>query len=144
MKYLTQFSIIILFSFAAEIVKSLLPLPIPASIYGFILLFAALRIGIVKVRQIRETSFFLIEIMPIMFIPAAVGVMKHYTVFKGLYLQVAFLIFATTLFVMAVTAFAVSFMLKSGKEGRYGGFFTRFRIFRHFHQPFGISDRRVD
>ncbi len=118
MKYLTQFSIIILFSFAAEIVKSLLPLPIPASIYGFILLFAALRIGIVKVRQIRETSFFLIEIMPIMFIPAAVGVMKHYTVFKGLYLQVAFLIFATTLFVMAVTAFAVSFMLKSGKEGR--------------------------
>ena len=114
MKYIIQFSIIMVFSFAAEIIKSFLPLPIPSSIYGFILLFAALRIGIVKLGHIRETAFFLIEIMPIMFIPAAVGVMKHHIIFKGLYLQAALMILLTTLFVMAVTALAVQFMVRRG------------------------------
>ena len=48
MKYLRQFLIILLFSFLGEGLKALLPLPVPASIYGLVLLFAALELGIIK------------------------------------------------------------------------------------------------
>ena len=69
MKYLIQFLIIIAFSFAGELLHYCLPLPIPASIYGIILLFLALEMKWVSVKDIRETSAFLIAVMPVMFIP---------------------------------------------------------------------------
>ena len=52
MKFLIQFLIIIAFSFAGELLHFLLPLPIPASIYGIILLFAALELKWIKVKDI--------------------------------------------------------------------------------------------
>lgn len=45
MKHLRQFLIILFFSFLGEGLKALLPLPVPASIYGLVLLFAALELG---------------------------------------------------------------------------------------------------
>ena len=73
MKYVKQFLIIIGISLAGEILKYILPLPIPASIYGMAILFIALLTGIIKLKDVRETGKFLIEIMPLMFIPAGVG-----------------------------------------------------------------------
>lgn len=73
MKFITQFLLILAFSFAGELLHCLLPLPVPASIYGIALLFAALLKGWVRVSDVREVSTFLIAVMPVMFIPAAVG-----------------------------------------------------------------------
>ena len=87
MKFLIQFLIIIAFSFAGELLHYLLPLPIPASIYGIVLLFAALELKLVKVKHIRETSGFLIAIMPVMFIPAAVGLIDSWQSIAGAWLQ---------------------------------------------------------
>ena len=41
-KYIKQFLIILLFTFLGEALAYLLPFPIPAAIYGLVLLFAAL------------------------------------------------------------------------------------------------------
>ena len=73
MKFLKQFLIILVITFMGEGLKYLLPLPIPASIYGMVLLFLALMTGIVKLESVRDAGKFLIEIMPVMFIPAGVG-----------------------------------------------------------------------
>lgn len=54
MKFLIQFMIIIAFSFLGELLHYFLPLPIPASIYGIVLLFVALELKWVKVKDIRE------------------------------------------------------------------------------------------
>lgn len=78
MRYLKQFLIILLFSLAGEALHALLPLPVPASIYGIVLLLACLMAGVVRVDAIREVSSFLIEIMQVMFIPAAVGLMESF------------------------------------------------------------------
>ena len=75
MKYIRQFLWILLFSFVGEVLKYLIPLPVPASIYGLVLLFVALLSGVIRLEAIREVSQFLIEIMPLMFIPAAVGLL---------------------------------------------------------------------
>ena len=67
MKYVRQLLIILFVSFLGELLKSIIPLSIPASIYGMVLLFLALELKILKVSDIKETSNFLIEIMPLMF-----------------------------------------------------------------------------
>ena len=78
MKYVIQFLIIAAFAFIGELLHWFIPLPIPASIYGIVLLFIALELKWVKVSDIREVSSFLIAVMPIMFIPAAAGLMESW------------------------------------------------------------------
>ena len=82
MKYLHQFSIILLVSFLGEIAHSLLPLPIPASVYGLMMMFFALCMGMIKLDQVKEAASFLIEIMPVMFLPAAAGLLDSWSILK--------------------------------------------------------------
>ena len=84
MKYFRQFFLILAISFAGEILHMVLPLPVPASIYGLVLMLLALVTGIVKIEQVKDTAIFLIEIMPVMFIPAGVGLMVSWNVLKPL------------------------------------------------------------
>ena len=76
MKYLGQFCIILLFSFLGELLHALIPFPIPAAIYGLVLLFLALLLKIVKPDQIRETSDFLVALLPLLFVAPLVGIVK--------------------------------------------------------------------
>ena len=78
MKWMKQFGIILLISFVGEILEKWIPLPIPASIYGIILLFLCLKLNIIPHEAVHETGKFLIEIMPLMFIPAAVGLLETF------------------------------------------------------------------
>ena len=103
MKYVKQFLIIIGISLAGEILKYILPLPIPASIYGMAILFIALLTGIIKLKDVRETGKFLIEIMPLMFIPAGVGLMKSWGVLKPLVVPVLAITVVSLIAVMAVS-----------------------------------------
>ena len=75
MRYLKQFTIILFVSFLGETLHYLIPLPVPASIYGLLLMLAALCTGVIKLASVREAGKFLIDIMPVMFIPAAVGLL---------------------------------------------------------------------
>lgn len=81
----------------------MLPLPIPASIYGLGLLFVLLRVKVLKVESIREVANFLIAIMPLMFIAPGVGLLKYADMLKSFWLPLIVIALATTVFVMAVT-----------------------------------------
>ena len=82
MKYLKQFMVILAFSFLGEVLHQVLPLPIPASVYGLVFMLAALMTGVLKLHQVKETSAFLIEIMPVMFIPAAAGLIDSWGILQ--------------------------------------------------------------
>ena len=69
MPYLFQFGMILAISFVGELLHALLPLPVPASIYGILILFALLYFKVIRIPQIRQASMFLIDIMPILFLP---------------------------------------------------------------------------
>ena len=103
MKYLKQFLIIISFSLTGEILHYLIPFPIPASIYGIILLFTALVFKIVPLDAVKDTGHFLVLIMPVMFIPAAVGLMDSWGVIKPNLMKYLIMTVLTTIIVMAVT-----------------------------------------
>ncbi len=116
MKLIKQFLIIIAFSFVGEVMHALLPLPIPASIYGIALLFAALQFKLIKVSDIAETSAFLIEIMPIMFIPAAVGLIKSWDVVKGSLLAYVAVTIISTFVVMYAAGIVTQLIIRHDKE----------------------------
>ena len=117
MKYVKQFAMILLVSFAGELLNYLLPLPVPASIYGLVLMFLCLMLGVIKLSDVHDTACFLIEIMPIMFIPPAVGLMASWDVIQAN--LVAYLIIAavTTIVVMAVSGLVTQGVLKRNEKG---------------------------
>ena len=75
MQYLMQLGIILAVSFAGEVLNALLPLPVPASVYGLCLMLALRATGVLKPAQIQPVSRFLIAVMPVMFLPTCVGIM---------------------------------------------------------------------
>lgn len=103
MKYIKQFCIIIGITFLGEVLKELLPFPIPASIYGLLLMFGALCSGIMKLEQVEDTADFLVGIMPVLFIPAGVGLMKEWEILSQVWLPLAVIIVVSTITVMVVT-----------------------------------------
>lgn len=103
MKYLKQFLIILVISFIGEVLKEILPLPVPASIYGMVILFVCLAAGIIKLEAVKEAGKFLIEIMPVMFIPAGVGLMSSWGVLKPMLVPVSVVTVVVLVAVMAAT-----------------------------------------
>ena len=123
MKYIKQFILILAISFVGELLKYLLPLPVPASIYGMVLMFLALLTGVIKLEHVRETGKFLIEIMPLMFIPAGVGLMSSWSTLKPLLLPVAVITVVTIITVMVASGHTAQFILKreEKREGKREG-----------------------
>ncbi len=115
MKYLLQFLVIIAFSFLGELLHYCLPLPIPASIYGIVLLFVALELKWVKVKDIRETSSFLIAVMPVMFIPAAVGLIDSYKSIGNSWVAYIVVTVLSTFIVMGVSGYITQLVIRSAK-----------------------------
>ena len=103
MKYLRQFLLILLISFIGELLHEVLPLPVPASVYGFAILFIGLLSGAIKLEHVQDTGKLLIEIMPVMFIPAAVGLLNAWDVLRPVVVPVVVVTVATTVLVMGVT-----------------------------------------
>lgn len=102
MDYLFQFARILGFCLAGEALHALLPLPVPASIYGLLLLFLALQTGLLKPEKVKATGTFLTGIFPVLFIPGAVGVMELWDVFGRLWLPILLAIIPVTALVFAV------------------------------------------
>ena len=112
MKYLRQFCIILFVAFLGEILHCLIPLPVPASVYGLVLMFAALCTGILKTEQVSAAADLLIEIMPVMFIPAAAGLLDAWPALQAIWIPVILITVITTVLVMAVTGRVTQHMIR--------------------------------
>lgn len=103
MKYLYQFMIILAFCLLGELLRAMLPFPIPASVYGMLSLLLCLCLGIVKLDQIEDAGSFLIQIMPTLFIVSNVGVMTVFSSVAGSLPAVLTISAVSTIVVMIVT-----------------------------------------
>lgn len=120
MKYLHQAVMIAAITFAAEIIKYLLPLPVPASIYGLILLFLLLQTGVVKLRQVEDVGNLLLELMPLLLVPASVSVLTVLDKIQEILLPVLLLGFLGTMAVMFVTGRVAQWIVRrDGKEASH-------------------------
>ena len=112
MKFIIQFSIILFLSFIGELLSSFIPLPIPGSIYGLIILLILLCTKVIKLHHVKDVSDFLIEIMPLMFIPVTVGIMDSYKVFTHLLPEIIIAATIITAVVMGVSGVVTQFVIR--------------------------------
>lgn len=116
MRYLLQAVIIAAVTFAAEIIKYFVPLPVPASIYGLLLLFALLKSGILKLEQIEDVGNLLLELMPLLLVPASVSVLTALDAIQRMLLPVLVMGFIGTTAVMLVTGLLSQWIIRRKGE----------------------------
>lgn len=117
MKYFKQFGIIAGVSFVGELLYAILPFPIPASVYGLVIMVILLMTHIVKLEMIEETADFLIGMMGIFFVPSSVGLMTSIGAVKGSIVQLLVMCAISTVVVMVITGLTAQLVMKfTGKK----------------------------
>lgn len=120
MKYLKQTLIVLAFTGLGELLAALIPFPIPAAIYGIVLLLIALSTGLVKPGQVKEVSGFLISIMPVLFVPPAVRILEYWGIIGSSVAAIVIISVLTTFLVFAVSGLVTQWVMKR-KGGKNNG-----------------------
>lgn len=116
MKYLKEIAILFGITMTGEVLNALIPLPVPAGVYGLFLLLGLLMSGIVKLSDVMATGNLLLDLMPLMFIPAAVGLIESMEELKAILIPFVVISVLSTLIVMTVTGKTTEFILKIQKK----------------------------
>ena len=99
-----------------EALHVLIPLPVPASVYGLVIMLIALGTHIIKLEQVKEAAEFLIEIMPVMFIPAGAGLIDAWDALRPICVQIVVIMVVSTIVVMIVSGHVTQFVMRRGKK----------------------------
>ena len=115
-KYVKQIALILLFSFLGEVCRFLIPINIPASIYGMGLLFGALALGILRPEDVRETGSFLTSLLPLLFVAPTVGLMEYWQQVKPVLIPFVLISFVVTIFVFAAAGLVTKYVIGKGER----------------------------
>jgi holin-like protein len=118
MKYIRQFTIILFISLAGEIIHLLIPLPVPASIYGLLIMLTGLKKKWIPLKAVEDAGMFLIEIMPLMFIPAAAGLLDSWEVLRPVLIPFLVITLLSTILVMGITGKVTQRFIKNDPKGK--------------------------
>lgn len=118
MKYLKQMVYILLFTLIGEVLHQGIPFPIPAAIYGLVLLFLALCVKLIKVEDVEDVSKFMISILPVMFVAPSVNLLAYWDVLSSQIVPILIINILTTLLIFAVGGLVTGWLLKKkgGKD----------------------------
>ncbi len=105
MQYIYQLLVILGASFAGEVLNGLLPLPIPASVYG-----------LVKLEKVEKAGSFLIATMSIYFISPSVSLMTVIARYMDSLPAVIATCLVSTVLVMVVTGKVAGLLMRSQEE----------------------------
>ncbi len=112
MKYIKQLLYILGFCFAGYALEQLLPLPVPAAIYGMVLMFTALCTGLLKPERIADTAQFLIGLLPILFVAPGVQILRYWDLIKPQAGAILLICVLSTWVVFAVSGLTAQLLLK--------------------------------
>jgi len=102
-KYIAQMTIILLVTFLGEMLQTIIPLPVPAGIYGMVLMLLGLITKIIPLEKVDGAATFLVEIMPVMFIPAGAGLITGWESLKIMLIPALCAVIPLTALVMAAS-----------------------------------------
>ena len=119
MKYLPQFLIIMGFTLLGEALQRIIPLPIPASVYGLALLFLALCLKLVKVEQVKDTGFFLTSFLPVLFVAPIVSLLDCWDQIKPHLIPIVVILIGSTVLCFAVSGRVTQWYIRR-KEKDHG------------------------
>ena len=112
MKYIPQFLYILSFSFIGEVLQAVVPLPIPAAIYGLVLLLIALATGLLKTSQVSKAANWLISTMPILYVPICVKILEYWGIISQNAVAIITITVLSTFLVFAVSGLVTQWLMK--------------------------------
>ncbi|MFW0973184.1 CidA/LrgA family protein [Leclercia pneumoniae] len=104
--YLRAFIFIYLCLYVGNFLASLLPITIPGSIIGMLILFVLLALQIIPAKWVKPGCSVLIRYMALLFVPIGVGVMQYYDLLKAQYGPIVVSCFISTLVVFLVVSWS--------------------------------------
>jgi holin-like protein len=104
-KIIIQILFINLFLLIGVAVKSIVNVPIPASMFGLIILFLALMLNIVKLKWVEQGGKWLLAELLLFFVPSAVGIVNYKEILGWQGIETVVLIIFSTMIVMGTTAY---------------------------------------
>ena len=116
MKYISQFLIILGFTLAGEALQRMVPLPIPASVYGLVLLFTALCLKVVQLAQVRQAGTFLTSVLSLLFVSPTVNIVDNWGLIRQDLLSILLLLSASTALTFGISGRLAQFFLKGGAD----------------------------
>lgn len=116
MKYVKEIVIIFGITMVGELLNKRIPLPVPAGVYGLFILLALLCSGKLKVSDVSATGNLLLDLMPLMFIPAAVGLLEKFEMIREILLPILVITVLSTFIVMTITGKVTEFVLHRQKK----------------------------
>lgn len=116
MKYIRQFTIILLLTLSGELCHALLPLPLPASIYGMIMLIFAFMAKLLHVEAVKEAGDYLVFLLPMLFVAPTVGLMGCMDLIRGNVVKIVILIVVTTVLTFGVAGLIAKIFGKGGED----------------------------
>ncbi len=102
------------FLFLGAALKEVIPLPIPASMFGLFLLFLALFFKMIKLEWVEKGANWLLAELLLFFIPSAVGIVNYDEILSLQGAEIVGLIGISTIIVMGMTAITAEKM--SGRK----------------------------
>ena len=119
MKLIKECVIIFGITLVGELLNVSLPFPVPAGGYGLFILLALLCAGVVRLEDVERTGNFLLDTMPVMFIPAGAALMKEAEALRPLLVPFVTVTAVSTVFVMIVTGKTAQVIIRKGKKGKH-------------------------
>ena len=116
MKYLHQLLLIGLFSFLGELCAYWIPIPIPASIYGMVLLFLALALKLLRAELVTDAGAFLTGLLPLLFVVPIVNLLDCWDTIRSSVIPIALIILVSTVAVFAVSGWVTQLLLKNQEQ----------------------------
>lgn len=90
----------------SKIIESFIPIPMPASVIGLVLLFIALCTGIVKLGQVESVGTALTNNISFLFVPAGISVINSLPILSQSPVLIILLIIISTILLLISTGFA--------------------------------------
>ena len=117
MKYLKQLTIILIVSLVSEALGYFIPLPVPASVYGLVIMFVLLWTKAVKLDQVEDVADFFLQVMPFFFVAPTVGLITSFDAIRGNVLWLVLMCFISTVVTIAVTGLVAQVIIRLKKKG---------------------------
>lgn len=118
MKFVRQLAVILSISFIAELMEYLIPLPVAASIYGLVLMLIGLITKIIPLKAVEGAADFLVEILPILFIPPTVSIMTSVDALREMLIPLTVISVVTTVLIMVITGRVAQSIIRRGNSDK--------------------------
>ncbi|MDX6155513.1 antiholin-like murein hydrolase modulator LrgA [Bacillus subtilis] len=115
--FLTQAFIFAVIMLVSNMIAAIVPIPIPASVVGLVLLFLLLCLKVIKLEQVETLGTSLTSLIGFLFVPSGISVMNSLGVMQQYGLQIVLVILLATIILLGATGLFSQLILSlSGKR----------------------------